>query len=194
MAVSAKKDERRRNFATVVYPESAPEDWREKLAELKSPCLISPLHDQDVNPDGEIKKAHHHVMLLFEGKQTETRIDEIFASIGGVGRETVLSVRGYARYLCHLDNPEKFQYSIDDVTAFGGADYPSLINLAIDRYKAIADIIQFCRDNEIYLYSDLLEYTMVHKMEWFRILCDSGTYVVKEYLKSKKFADTLPEE
>ena len=180
-----KKDERKRNFATVVYPESAPDDWMEYLADLKSPCFISPLHDKDVNPDGEIKKPHYHVLLMFEGKQSDARVEEIFKDICAVGRENVLSMRGYARYLCHLDNPEKYQYSVDEVTAFGGADYPSVINLTIDRYKAIADMIQFCKDNEIYFYSELLEWTMIHKFEWFRVLCDNGTYVIKEYLKSK---------
>ena len=64
------KDGRARNFATVVYPESAPDGWQELLAEQFVPSFISPLHDQDVNPGGEPKKEHYHVMLMFEGKKS----------------------------------------------------------------------------------------------------------------------------
>lgn len=48
---------RTRNFGTVVYPESAPENWQTILSELCIPCFISPLHDKDINPDGETKKT-----------------------------------------------------------------------------------------------------------------------------------------
>ena len=50
-----------------MYPESAPENWREILADLHIPVLISPLHDKDVTPDGEIKKAHYHVIIMYGG-------------------------------------------------------------------------------------------------------------------------------
>ena len=37
---------RTRNYACVVYPDSAPENWKEIIAESKVPVFISPLHDQ----------------------------------------------------------------------------------------------------------------------------------------------------
>ena len=67
MASQKARDTRGRNFATMVYPESAPENWREILAGYFIPAFISPLHDKDLNPTGEPKKPHHHVMLMFEG-------------------------------------------------------------------------------------------------------------------------------
>ena len=104
----AKRAGRTRNFATVVYPESAPADWMERLDQHHIAALVSPLHDKDKNPSGEPKKAHYHVLLMFESPADyESKVAPIFAEIGGVGRETVGSARGYARYLCHLDNPEK---------------------------------------------------------------------------------------
>ena len=62
---------RTRNFASIVYPESAPEDWKEILIQQFVPAFISPLHDQDVNPGGEIKKPHYHVILMFDGSWSE---------------------------------------------------------------------------------------------------------------------------
>ena len=56
---------RTRNFATVVYPDSenTPDNWQEILAEQFVPAFISPLHDKDVNPTGEKKKAHYMKMV-----------------------------------------------------------------------------------------------------------------------------------
>ena len=54
---------RSRSYATVVYPESAP-DFLERLNDLKVPCFVSPLHDKDINPTGEAKKPHYHVLAF----------------------------------------------------------------------------------------------------------------------------------
>ncbi len=178
---------RTRNFATVIYPESAPENWQTVLSEMCIPCFVSPLHDQDIDPGGEPKKPHHHVMIMFEGVKTRDQAQEVFDQIGGVGNETVQSIRGYARYLCHLDNPEKAQYSPDDVRAYGGADYISTIGLVIDKYKAIGEMMDFCVNNGVYGYATLLMWCRANNPGWFRVLCDNGSFVIKEFLKSLKW-------
>lgn len=176
-----------RNYATVVYPDSAPDGWLDLVSELKIPVFVSPLHDQDNNPDGEIKKAHYHVLIMFEGVKTEDQVRSIISSFGGVGCEVVSSLRGYARYLCHLDNPEKFQYDTDKVKSFGGADYVSSIGLPTDKYKAIGEMIDYCEEHDVISYAQLFRYARSEHFDWFRVLCDSGTLVIKEYLKSRKW-------
>ena len=176
-----------RNYATVVYPESAPDNWQCILADMCIPCFISPLHDQDVDPGGEPKKPHHHVMIMFDGVKTREQAQEVFDQIGGVGNETVQSIRGYARYLCHLDNPEKAQYSPDDVLAYGGADYITTIGLVTDKYKAIGEMMDFCVNNGVFGYATLLMWCRANNPGWFRVLCDNGSFVMKEFLKSLKW-------
>ena len=178
---------RYRNFACVVYPDSAPDDWKDILAAHIVPTFISPLHDKDTNPNGEPKKPHYHVMIMFEGKKSPEQVAEIFGSFGGVGLEIVKSIRGYARYLCHLDNPEKAQYNQGDVISLAGADYVSTIGLAIDKYKAIGEMLDYCEENNIISYADLLCYCRENRFDWFRVLCDNGTFVVMEYLKSRSW-------
>lgn len=185
MSKSERKTIEARNFATVVYPESAPENWREILQELKTAVFISPLHDCDCNPDGEVKKAHYHVMLMYEGKKSINTIRELCSTFGGVGCEKVESKRGYARYLCHLDNPEKAQYKTEDVTTYGGENYTVVIGTVLDKYKAIREMLAYCNDKGIVSYAELVEYCMLERDDWFRVLADNGTYMVKEYLKSK---------
>ena len=185
--MSTSKDERCRNFATIVYPDSAPSDWLDTLSSYHIPSFVSPLHDNDTNPNGESKKPHYHVMFMFEGNKSVSQIRDIFSSFGGVGVEKVKSLRGYARYLCHLDNPEKAQYSLSDVRCLCGADIFSIVNLACDRYTAIREMMFFCSENSIYSYAHLIEYAAINNDSWFRILCDSGTVVMKEYLKSLRW-------
>lgn len=179
---------RTRNFVTVVYPESAPANWQEILAEQFVPAFISPLHCDDVNPTGEIKKEHYHVMIMFDSTKTLDQAKELFSKINGVGCEKVNSLRGYARYLCHLDNPEKAQYNVEHVRCLCGADYTTAIGLVTDKYKAIKEMIYYCQENNIRSYSDLLEYASEERFDWFRVLCDNGTVVIKEYLKSRDWA------
>ena len=178
---------RTRNFACVVYPESAPDNWQSILSDQFVPAFISPLHNKDLNPTGEVKKEHFHVMIMFDSVKTIEQAKVIFDLISGVGCEVVNSTRGYARYLCHLDNPEKAQYNIDDVRCLSGADYANVISLVTDKYKAIGEMIDFCQVNDIFSYATLLEYCRLERFDWFRVLCDSGTVVIKEYLKSRSW-------
>ena len=183
--VGAKAASRKRNFATVIYPESAPVNWQEILSDAHVAALVSPLHDRDTNPDGEIKKPHRHVLLMFESpKDFENQVKPIFDSIGGVGREVVNSMRGYARYLVHMDNPEKFQYNPADVLQFGGADFSALIHLPSDDVKMLAEVLSFIRENEIYSLAEFLEISQLNHPEWFSFVGLSKGWIVKEYMKS----------
>ncbi len=175
---------RTRNYTTVVYPESAPENWLDILIQHMVPAFVSPLHDSDINPTGELKKPHYHVVIMFDSMKTLDQAREIAGSIGGVGCEAVKSIRGVARYLCHLDNPEKAQYSTEDVKCFAGADYITTIGLVTDKYVAIGEMIDWCIENSVVSYYELLVFSRTERPSWFRVLCDNGTVVIKEFLKS----------
>ena len=85
MATEKTRDLRQRTYATIVYPDSAPNDWQDILASLCIPAFISPLHDKDTNPTGEPKKPHYHVLLMFDGKKSSAQVDDIRKTFGGVG-------------------------------------------------------------------------------------------------------------
>lgn len=179
---------RTRNYATVVYPESAPEDWEIILSNEFVPAFISPLHENDLNPDNSPKKPHYHVILMFDSVKTTEQAKEVFANIGGVGCEIVKSLRGYSRYLCHLDNPEKAQYNVDNVKSLCGADYISVIGLAIDKFLAMDEMMDFCDKYNITSFYLLSKYARVHRSDWSRVLKESGTIYMREYLKSRQWS------
>lgn len=176
---------RTRNFVAIGYPESLVPDWLDKLSDTHIPIVISPLHDKDINPNNETKKEHYHIMLLYDAPHTYEQAQEVFSMIGATKCEMVNSTRGQARYLCHLDNQEKYQYSISDVKCLNGVDYQSLIELPSDNWQAVREMIQFIKENNIIAYSDLLEYASIHNENWFRCLLEKNTMVIVEYIKSR---------
>ena len=73
------KDGRARAWTFLVYPDSAPNNWREYLDQACIPWVESPLHDPDasrVNPE-EQRKKHWHIELLFEGLKSKDQVKEI---------------------------------------------------------------------------------------------------------------------
>lgn len=174
---------RTRNFAFLVYPDSAPANWLELLNDSHVPCFVSPLHDKDINPDGSQKKPHYHVLLIYEGVKTVDQVQAVRDEVGGVGWETVGSQRGYVRYLCHLDNPEKAQYNKDDVKAFGGLDYRSIVTLPTDIDSVLDDMTVFIERNLVFSYREFSSYCRDYKPDWNYALKHGGAYHIKEHIK-----------
>ncbi|WP_438765663.1 Rep family protein, partial [Enterococcus sp. AZ186] len=88
------KDDRTRNWTCVIYPESAPENWREILDDMCIPWVESPLHDKDVNPDGEIKKSHWHVLLMFGSNKSYEQVKEITSKLNAPNPQKCANARG----------------------------------------------------------------------------------------------------
>ena len=178
-------------WATIVYPESAPENWQTIIADSHIQTLISPIHDKDVNPGGEPKKPHYHVIAKYGSKKSEEQFREYAVQFGGVGAEKVPSLRGYSRYLCHLDNPEKAQYKICDVKAFGGIDYATIIDDGSLKCQYIGEMMDYIDDQGVTSFCALMRWARKNRADWFRALCTDSTYVIREYIKSYTYESGL---
>lgn len=176
---------RTRTYAFIVYPDSAPANWRDILNGFHVEALISPLHDKDVNPDGSQKKPHWHVMIMFSSVKSTEQAADIRDAVGGVGWENVASTRGYARYLCHLDNPEKHRYDENDVVEMAGADYHEIVRRAGDGVRILREMMAFIRENNVYYYSDFVDYCNEEKPDWFEAIVTRYTYPVYTYIKAR---------
>lgn len=183
---SDNEEKRYRNFCTEFYPDSMPENLFELLANLMIPIFVSPLHDKDINANGEPKKPHYHVELMYNSLKTIDQVKADLDVVGGyVGCFPVKDVRSYSRYLCHLDNPEKAQYTTSDVKAFGGADYFAKISSSADKYVAIREMIEYIEANDILSFREIFLYASKARDDWFRALSDNCAMVIREYLKTR---------
>ena len=88
-----------------------------------------------------------------------------------------------------LDIKDKWKV-FEELWCICGSDYAGIIGLAIDKYKAVREMIDFCDEYNIEAYSDLLKYASNERSDWFRVLCDNATIVMKEYLKSRSWKDS----
>lgn len=179
---------RTRNWVFIIYPESLPTDWREIIDGWHVPYLISPLHDKDTNPDGTPKKAHYHVLLMFPGLKSYEQIVALIEPLSGPIPLMCQSVKGMARYFVHMDNAEKYQYSVDDIVAGAGADLQDLLKpSSADRYTMIGEMIDFIQANEIMEFEEIVIYAMKNKSTtWFPLLCDNSAYIISSVITSKR--------
>ena len=210
---SSNKKATSRTWATIVYQESAKENWQTELENLKIPCYISPLHDKDVEEEGEesvkseeyendkeqneeyeneknFKKPHWHILLIFSGQKSRNIVKKITEQVGGVGTELVQDRLAYIKYLCHLNNPDKYQYNVEDVISLNVTNsYKDVVEKAdSDRiYKIINEMIEWNKLHDNIYFCDLVEYARKERPEWFRILVDRNNSLIMEYLRSKGF-------
>lgn len=183
------KNVKKRNWAFVLYPESAPDDWRERLQQTGLPCAISPLHDRDVNATGEPKKPHYHVMVFYQGPTSYNVVKRLTDGLNQPIPQVVEQVRGYYRYLTHMDNPEKAQYSPADIRTLNGFDLGDFVEMTkseATRFKR--QLMEYIRENDLMEYADLMEMTMCDGVppEWFDV-ASSNTLFFTAYLKSRRF-------
>nr|CRY97763.1 hypothetical protein [uncultured prokaryote] len=182
------KNVKKRNWAFVLYPESAPADWRERLTKSGLQCAISPLHDRDLNPTGEPKKAHYHVILCYEGPTSFNVVKRLTEDLNQPIPQPLEQVRGYYRYLTHEDNPEKAQYSKADIQHINGFDIREFVEMTkseVLRYKR--EIIEFIRDNRLTEYADLVDalYDSGEAMADHFEVVSNNTLFFKAYLTSR---------
>lgn len=182
------KETRTRTWTIVVYPDSAPENWRDLIDEQHIGWVESPLHEFDTNPTGEVKKAHWHVLLCFGAVKAYEQVLEFVKPLNCPIPQRVHDAKAMVRYMLHLDNPDKYQYSKDDLVAHGGVDLAELLRpSASERYTIIAEMIDWCKDNRISEFQDLVDEARVNSIDrWFPLLCDSASFVMREYIKSSR--------
>lgn len=129
--------EKARYFTFLLYPESIPSDWKDKLELLDVPMAISPLHDRDRSSvkGQEFKKAHYHVIYVAKNPVTAESVrlkikrllgDKSIAKVQIVAT----SMENMYLYLTH----ESKDAIAKNKHVYDRADIQLLGNFDIDRY------------------------------------------------------------
>lgn len=177
---------RTRSWTFILYPDSAPENWRKIIDEEHIQWVESPLHSKDINSDNTQKKSHWHILLMFESVKDYGQVKEITDKLNATTPQKCNGAKGLVRYMAHLDNPEKVQYNIADIIGHGGADVAELLKPnSSERYVLIREMILYVKQNQITEMSDLVEYAMMERFDdWFPLLCDNSAYIMGTVIKS----------
>lgn len=185
-----------RNWAFIMYPESMPSDWFDKLERTGLPFAISPLHDKDVNPTGEPKKPHYHVICQYSNTTTQKNVKENVSDlVNGTLPIKLENIKGMYRYHIHYENPEKYQYDDRDRIFINGFDVGSVNSLTSTEIdKITTEILAFIDDNDIIEYSDLLYIFRINDLTNMLFVAKSHTILFNTYIKSKRHKNIKKEE
>lgn len=187
-AEKSRGSDRTRNWTVVVYPESAPQNWREYLDELHIEWVESPLHEFDTNATGEVKKPHWHVLLMFGGVKSYEQVCDCINPLNCPIPQRCHNAKAMVRYMAHLDNPEKFQYNSADIKAHGGVDIAELLRpSSSERYSLIREMTEYIKREGITEFQDIMDYAAAERFDdWFPLLCDNSAYVIGQIIKSQR--------
>ena len=188
---SRNPDVRARAWTFILYPESAPENWREILDEQRLCWACSPLHDRDVNATGEPKKAHFHILLSFSGKKSYTQILAICKALHAPIPQVCHEQKALIRYFTHRDNPEKAQYDTKDIETHGGFDIEEYLKPTASECMRMQDeMIEWCYENNVTEFWVLKIYAMREHPDWSAELSRS-CFQVTQFLKSRRHGGNI---
>lgn len=131
-----------------VYIDEGATTWERPTGELRTNGLGAPIKvttTERVPQVGDKKKPHRHVLVMLDYSAPLSTWLNNFAPLDIHYMEVVKSKRGYLRYLCHLDNPEKARYNVHDVISLGGVD----ITCIYDKTQRDADNLEISILNAI---------------------------------------------
>lgn len=188
---------RTRNYTAIMYPEDLPENWKEMIDDTHVKWIESPLHDKDLNPDGQPKKAHHHTLFMFENVKTLEQVKNYFIEIFGESEtgsiigvatpETVSDRCALVRYFAHLDNPSKAQYDVADIIGHNGADVLEIMRRnQSETLEMMKEMQNFIIDNEITELCDFADAIKDIEPEWYMILTTRNTVYFSAYIRSRR--------
>lgn len=156
------KEVKGKYWCFVLYPESAPVNWREILNRSGVAWAVSPLHEHDLNADGSPKKAHYHVIIIWLASTTYNAVKKFtHDTLNSTVPQVLQSPVGYYRYFSHKDNPEKYQYDEKEIESGNGfdiADYAKLTKQ--QKLEMHMRISQMILDNQIGRYDQAVELCM----------------------------------
>lgn len=148
--------EKARYFTFLLYPESIPSDWIERLELIGVPIAISPLHDKDLSSvEGQqYKKAHYHVIYVAKNPVTADSVRFKIKKILGdksvaMVKIVVTNMENMYLYLTHESKDaiakNKVKYAKENIKLLNNFDIDRYITLDVedkeDMLNEVCDLI-----------------------------------------------------
>ena len=174
-------------WAFLVYPDSAPYEWKKILKETQIKIAISPLH-QPSEGKGE-DKIHYHVICDFEGQKTQSQVNKLSKSVNGTNAFTLISPIGYYEYLIHKNDIDKEQFpegfkAIEHMNGFDVETFQQVEKKdKLEEYSYI--LIEVIREENIFEFGRLVDYCYENDMELLKEL-RKHSYFYNSYIRSRR--------
>lgn len=134
------------NIELILFVDSKDYNYLDILDIVRTKCSYAYiLHDKD-----EDKKPHYHVQCYFLTQHTLSAYSKLF----GIPQNMIQVIKnkvGAIQYLIHKNNPEKYQYDINDIsTNFDIAKF--FDNRVESENQCIYDLITYITNSKQYIY------------------------------------------
>ena len=184
--MKAAKKRRSTSWTFLIWPDSAPQNWIEIIESLHVSWVCSPLHEFDVNEDGTQKKSHYHILIVFDSLKSYEQVLDITEKLNTTRPELVQSQKGLIQYFIHKNNPEKYQYKVEDIKAYGGYDLSDIFKpTSSELERKCQSLDQFIIDNEITEFDYLVQVARQVDEDWIYILRNRNTAFYKTWLQNR---------
>ena len=170
--------EKARYFTFLLYPESIPTDWIQKLESLDVPIAISPIHDKDLsNVEGQkYKKAHYHVIYVAKNPVTadsvRVKIKRLLGEKALAKVQIVIqSMENMYLYLTHESKDaiakNKYKYKKADIVLLNNFDIDRYITLdAEDKDDMLNEVCDLIDEHGLANIRELRRFIRVHGAEY----------------------------
>lgn len=170
--------EKARYFTFLLYPESIPEDWVERLELLDVPIAISPIHDKDLSDmDGQkYKKAHYHVIYVAKNPVTADSVRiKIKRCLGdksvALVKIVATSMENMYLYLTHESKDavakNKVKYSRKDIKLINNFDIDRYITLDVeDKEDMLNEVCDLIDEHDLANMRELRRFVKLHGSEY----------------------------
>ena len=167
-----------RYFTFLLYPESIPADWKQRLELISVPIAISPLHDRDKSSvEGQMyKKAHYHVIYVAKNPVTPESVRIKIKRL--LGDKSIAKVQIIARsmesmylYLTHESKDavekKKHKYSKHDIASLNNFESDRYITLDVeDKDDMLNDVCDLIDDHNLANMRELRRFLKAHGSEY----------------------------
>lgn len=146
-----------------VYTETDVKNWQRRHIDPDTGEVATEFSNQEPRV-GDPKKPHIHIICIVKGPMTREDFSELFLDLVWISPlkwQRVLHLDVLIRYLAHMDDPEKAQYSCFDVIGFGGINLKALTIQKSDEYTkamSMAAVMEYIEDNNIRYYHVLAKW------------------------------------
>lgn len=167
-----------RYFTFLLYPESIPNDWSQRLELMGVPIAISPLHDKDKsNVEGQTyKKAHYHVVYVAKNPVTTDSVRKRIQRVLGARSVSkvqivVQSMENMYLYLTHESKDaiakNKHKYSKRDIALLNNFDIDRYVTLDVeDKDDMLNDVCDLIDDHNLANMRELRRFVKLHGIEY----------------------------
>ena len=184
--------ERSSKWAFIVYPDSAPAEWKSILQHSFVASAVSPLHSPEPE-SGEERKKHYHVLLDYDSLKSFDQVKSLAICLNASNPVIINNPSGYYQYMIHYNNPEKEQFKdgFNAIEKYNGFDSDKLENFTKKQIRAFkADITKIIEKACITEYEVLVSYLRdnndVENYDIYFDLVTSNTIFFNTYICSRR--------